>query len=276
MKIAIFFFSGTGNTYYVSTLMKEVLSCFATCDLYAIEGLQTDSNTIINQYDMIGLGFPVYGSSLPDLVFSWIDQLDRHHKNAFVFCTQMMYSGDGAAYAGRLLKKKGFRITMQEHFNMPNNIVDIPIFKRIKPYSHERIHQYVMKKVHKCQYYIQNNIPYRKGSNPISLLLGLLQRVPYEAYEKRVISRVVKIDASLCVKCGECVDLCPVQNFKLEANGITQVGTCITCYRCINHCPQQAITLLGRKMHSTPYHGPTSHFDIKQVQHHCISNISKE
>jgi len=265
LKVAIFQFSGTGNTYYISQLIQqEMREKRIICDLYAIESLR-ESNHLVDHYDVIGLGYPVYGSSIPDIVRKWIDQLRfRTDKRGFVFCTQMMFSGDGAAYGGRLLRKKGYKIYVQEHFNMPNNITDYKIFRTKKSINYEKIEKRNMDKVKK---YVKNILlekKHLKGSNLISLMLGLTQRVPYVLLEKRMMNHAILLEPN-CILCGKCVELCPTKNFVILDEKLRVKNRCILCYRCINYCPVQALHINKRTRVNRPYHGPTVQFKIRDV-----------
>jgi ferredoxin len=234
------------------------------CDLYAIESLK-ESDHYINHYDVIGLGYPIYGSLIPKNVYKWIDRLRfRSDKRGFVFCTQMMYSGDGAAYGARLLRKKGYHILQQEHFNMPNNITDFKIFKSNKEINYERIEQRNTKKVKRFVKNILLEKRFLKGSNPFSLCLGLLQRVPYTFMQKRRMNHAILLEPN-CIKCGKCVELCPTKNFVLKDNILKVRNRCILCYRCINHCPVLALHISKNTLVDKPYHGPTMQFKIKDV-----------
>jgi ferredoxin len=275
MKIAIFYFSGTGNTYFMSKKLKNAFEASHHCDVYAIENHLEDANAIIDDYDLIGLGYPVYGSSLPDIVFAFIDSLQYHSKSAFTFCTQMMYSGDGAAYGGRVLGKKGFIVRWQEHVNMPNNITDVSFLTRKKPYNYEKIERYVTKKAEIFAKRILSGKPYKKGSNPLSLILGLVQRVPYEAMEKDVLSCHILIDHEVCTRCGLCVKGCPTHHLYLGETKIEQLKSCTLCYRCINHCPVQAMSLSTKQKVKYPYLGPSKDFEVDDLKKDLISKTNQ-
>ncbi|MDO9628776.1 MAG: EFR1 family ferrodoxin [Acholeplasmataceae bacterium] len=265
LKVAIFQFSGTGNTYYISQLIQgEMREKRIICDLYAIEALK-ESNHLIDHYDVIGLGYPIYGSSIPYIVRKWMNRLRfRRDKRGFVFCTQMMFSGDGAAYGARLLRKKGYRILEQEHFNMPNNITDYKIFKSSRLINYEKIESKNIKKVKR---FVKNILLEKKqltGSNPISLLLGLTQRIPYHLMERRFMNHAILLEKN-CTLCNKCVELCPTKNFVIKDGTLRVRNRCILCYRCVNHCPVQALHINKRGLVDTPYHGPTKQFKIKDV-----------
>ena len=59
------------------------------------------------------------------------------------------------------------------------------------------------------------------------------------------------IDKSKCVKCGICVDHCPVEGKAVDfVNGKTKPPVynykkCIRCYCCQELCPQKAISVKG-------------------------------
>ena len=170
MKIALFCFSGTGNTYFVADTLRKLLNEKNECDLYSVERHLTDADAIIDRYDCIGLGYPTHGSSLPTIVFQFIDGLAVHQKIAFTFCTQWLFSGDGAAYGARQLAKKGFVVLWQEHFLMPNNITDLRILDHKKAYNYPKIRDSVQKRAQCFVQKIDAHREYRRGSNVFSLL----------------------------------------------------------------------------------------------------------
>ena len=272
LKVAIFQFSGTGNTYYISQLIQiEMREKRIICDLYAIESLK-ESNHFIDHYDVIGLGYPIYGSSIPRVVRKWIDGLRfRRDKRGFVFCTQMMYSGDGAAYGARLLRKKGYRMLQQEHFNMPNNITDYKIFRTKKAINYEKIETKNKKKIQRFVKNILLEKRFLKGSNPFSLALGLIQRGPYHLMERRLMNHAIRLEPN-CIKCGKCVEICPTKNFVFKEDLLKVRNRCILCYRCINHCPVLALHINKRTLVDRPYHGPTMQFKIRDVMTHDPTN----
>ncbi len=77
----------------------------------------------------------------------------------------------------------------------------------------------------------------------------------YDFIKKRVLSRPV-IDPKKCIRCGHCVDACPVPDKALRFDRgrkqppVYHYERCIRCYCCHEMCPQRAIytrtPLLGR------------------------------
>jgi NAD-dependent dihydropyrimidine dehydrogenase PreA subunit len=56
---------------------------------------------------------------------------------------------------------------------------------------------------------------------------------------------VIVIDEKKCKVCGECVQICPVEIYKLDGNRVTVGNTdeCSGCQSCISVCESQAITI---------------------------------
>jgi len=265
-KVALFVFSGTGNTYYVAKKIQDAFSDSFVCSVYSMEKHMLDASKIIEDADLVGIGYPIYGSSLPEIVFEFINRLDTHQKRAFTFCTQMMFSGDGAAYGGRILGKKGFEVLWQEHFNMPNNLTDVGFLHLFDPGSDEKIQKRIEKKANRLVKRIESMKPRKMGSNPFSLFLGLLQRLPYDGFKHSKRPPRIRIHQKACIACGTCVDLCPSGNLFFKEGILCDEDKCILCYRCVNHCPTGALTVFSKKPLKKPYLGPYKGFDIRTVK----------
>ena len=265
MQVAIFQFSGTGNTWYVA---KQLQAAFLhkghPCDLYSLEN-DIDIDALIKKADIIGIGYPIYGSNFPKPIGLFLDRLKTvEQKRAFVFCTQMMYSGDGAVIAAKRLRKKGFLVRQLMHINMPNNITDFRIVRWVKPMKEAKLTDKVARKTHTFSDAIINDKRKRKGEGVGSLLLGLMQRVPLGLIEPKS-SSLLKVD-NRCIACGLCVKLCPSGHLSLRDNHLVMGNTCYLCYRCLNHCPTKALHVAKKTQVKRPYLGPVSDFKIDDVR----------
>ncbi len=265
MKIAIFQFSGTGNTWYVAKKLRDAFLTYdISCELYSLE-TSIDVNHIIDQADVIGLGYPIYGSNVPEPIRAFFHQLEQvESKRAFVFCTQMMYSGDGAAIGAKALRKKGFTVRQLMHVNMPNNITDFRIVRWVKPTNAMRLTKRVTRKTKRLSEAVVQNRRKRKGEGIGSLLLGLLQRIPVKLFASKA-SNLIRVDAT-CTACGLCVRLCPSHHLTLHDKQLRMGNNCYLCYRCINHCPVQALHVAKRTRVKRPYLGPVHDFTIEAVR----------
>ena len=60
---------------------------------------------------------------------------------------------------------------------------------------------------------------------------------------------LVSVDASACIGCGRCLNVCPAGVFAWDSSGSHAVARnasrCIRCHRCLQSCPASAITVNG-------------------------------
>ena len=54
----------------------------------------------------------------------------------------------------------------------------------------------------------------------------------------------VVVNKDLCLGCGACVSVCPVEALSLDADGHAESNkdVCIDCGTCVDTCPVQAIS----------------------------------
>lgn len=261
----IFYFSGTGNTWWVADRIKRQLDAKnINASAVSIDKLTPKkADWWIKTADLVLFGWPVYSSDLPEPAKRFIDTLPESEKgkHVHVFCTQMCYSGDGAWIAHKRLKNKGLIIDTTEHFAMPSNLSmyrgtfgtpDENVIKRIMDKTEIHVEQYVTK--------LLSGQARIKGR--YSFLLGLLQRITYQLSSKKS-RNIVGVDKDRCMHCGLCAKLCPMENITLE-DVPAFAGNCTQCLRCYSFCPSNAITYKGHvrnvQKHGKPYFVPDKHF----------------
>lgn len=244
------YFSGTGNSKYIANLFSKKTN--AEC--HSIEE-NIDFKKLINEHNTIAFCYPIYGSCVPRIMREFVSCYAEQFQNKklIIFCTQLMFSGDGArAFTDNLPKGCG-EIIYAEHFNMPNNICNFKLFS-IK--NGEKTKKYIVaaeKKMDKVCENLKKGIIKKRGFNSFSHFIGKSQSASWPKVEAKNKSSV-KVDKD-CTRCGACVKLCPTKNLTLGENGIKQNGNCILCYRCVNACPKKAITVLVHKKPKNQYKG---------------------
>jgi ferredoxin len=61
-------------------------------------------------------------------------------------------------------------------------------------------------------------------------------------FNKRMITdRKFTVDEDVCIKCGKCAKVCPVDNIKGTPPAWIHNGRCTCCLACYHHCPVHAI-----------------------------------
>ncbi len=272
-KAAIFYFSGTGNTWWVSEqLAQRLRNKGISARAYSVERLANgEAGRLLANCDLAGFGYPVHSSDLPEPMKDFICNLpESRGKRCFVFCTQWLWSGDGARTGADFLRPKGFDVRWGEHFLMPNNVCIEAI--RL-PYSNERfkiepVLARAARKIERFAGKIDAGRPFRRGFNLASYLLGCLQRVPFRRVYHRLLDDI-SVDPERCTSCGYCTQVCPAGNLVFDGDSLTTRGSCVLCLRCYNFCPKSAIKHMDR-VHNlrrgVPYRGPASEFDPEMLR----------
>jgi len=237
--MVMFYFSGTGNSRYIAELFSQNMS--ATC--HSIED-SVDFEKLMHAEDVVGFCYPVYMSSVPRIMREFVARYMQalKGKKIVIFCTQLMLSGDGARKFAMLFPKDHIEVIYAEHFFMPNNMNDIPLFPISGEAGIERAMAREKRRVESVCRDIKGGKVKKRGFSIIGRVLGFPQAVFMQTTEKRA-NRAVSIDKD-CTKCGLCVKICPMNNFSMEDGKIQHKHNCTMCYRCMNVCPERAITVL--------------------------------
>lgn len=272
-SIVIFYFSGTGNTWWVSDkLFKHLTALGNRVGLFSIEAISRERvDEEAEAADHIVLGFPAYGSTAPMLMREFINALPPAKPNqaVSVFATHALASGDTSYHIGQWLISKGYELKHAAHFRMMNNL-HIPRFRFYKPrndHKLENLLQNVLPKVKWLAELIHEDKTYIIGHNPLGHLLGNIQRKHIDALIASA-NDDFKVDKSRCIDCKKCVNICPVQNISCIEGSYSFGKNCILCMRCYSQCPKAAV-LIGegsKDENKFPrFKGPGDDFDIKHL-----------
>ena len=175
------------------------------------------------------------------------------NKNLIIFCTQMAGSGDGARALTDVIPHNDFEVICAEHFLMPNNVCNLFILPLAGAKATQWYLEKAQRKMRTVTADIKNGKVKRRGFNPVSRALGLIQGSFMPGIERRAANKVY-IDED-CDRCGLCVTICPMENFRSESGKIETNNNCMICYRCINKCPLKAISVFLRGKVKKQYAG---------------------
>jgi ferredoxin/flavodoxin len=282
-SILFFYFTGTGNTWWITKeLSKQLGQLGWDTRLISIESvlirtsshLSDDILHLIEKYDIVGFGFPIYGSDAPIPMRTFIEAFPSltgsplEGKKCLTYVTQMMFSGDGGFIFHKTLCKKGFDHLWSFHFVMPNNITvpGSPFAYITSQAQIDQILQKVQPRLIQATRAIHENRRVLMGKNPVARLMGWMQRAPYQM-ESHVMHKKLGVDSTKCTKCNLCVSNCPTANISLQESGIQFSNKCTLCLRCYNWCPMRAI-VFGKKRNfdQVPaYRGPPE-FKLKLIR----------
>lgn len=242
MKIGIFAFSGTGNTLAVADLYKrfaERLSDGTTVDVMRIADA-AEYNA--DDYDMVGIGFPVHAFSAPEPAVEFCKRLKalpaEAHKRAFVFMT----SGEGlraneraADKCVRLLFKRGYDVVSVRHFVMPYNMIfrhTDGMAKHMWIYAHALADATVRGIVTGKREKVKRRHVKSLWLAPI----GYIEQKFANAHGPRF-----KVDVDKCVGCDRCVRSCPMNNINNVDGKYVFGHNCVLCMDCSFGCPKDAV-----------------------------------
>lgn len=263
MRALGLYFTGTGNTKWVAEELQRQLDKDIKLDLKSIEMKNNNPSEIaeiINEYEIFGIFYPIYGSGMPKIVREFMKELvDKYASvsetkiKAFSITSVALFSGDGALMPKEYFTSMNMEFIWAYNVRMPSNIgMGLPglrIPKKEKLDEYLRLYQKKAKiKIEKIARNIIDRNKELKGTGVFNVLGGKLQRVDESGMDKFD----VKINHALCVKCGICISLCPMDNlsFREEKEGLLEThSNCTLCLRCIHNCPQHAIRAFNKKGH---------------------------
>lgn len=157
--MVIVYFSGTGNSKYIAENFASRMQIKA----HSIEE-NINFEELFNKVDTIAVCYPIYGSCVPRIMREFVQKHMRffESKKLIIFCTQMLFSGDGAKAFARLIPNCNERVLYAEHFKMPNNICNFALFPMTEKEKTKKPLR-ALKKLDKVCSDIQNGIVKKRG-----------------------------------------------------------------------------------------------------------------
>lgn len=241
----VFYFSGTGNSYYIAEKIAQALGE----RLISIAELVRDNRYTVEvkKGENIGFVYPVHACAPPDIVTEFIKKMKlKDYDGNYMYS---VYNCAGRAeYTSRIMKevseKQGFEIKGFYEILMPGNYVTVKKHlpeEKVKRYLAEA-DQHILETVEAIRSKISN---YKKEKH--SFLLS------YVLHKMAVMEKEVEFTVGeQCKGCGQCVRICPMKAISLkEGKPIRDMKKCAFCLGCVNVCPTQALQV-GKKTVGNP------------------------
>lgn len=239
----VLYFTGTGNSRYLARRIAEGLDM----PLY-------DLNTCIKAGDTapvqtgqdVVLVTPTYAWRIPRVVSQWLGKtaLTGAERIWFVMdCGSEI--GNAAKYNRQLAAQKHLRYMGTAQIIMPENY--IAMFNAPQKEQARSI-------VEQAEPALQKALAQVRAGQEFSPLRDTLyDRFMSGSVNPAFYRFFVKADAfratDACIGCGKCVELCPLNNIRLE-NGKPVWGKhCTHCMACICDCPKEAIEYIEKLNH---------------------------
>lgn len=239
------YFSGTGNSRYALEVFLKKYDERAL--IYSVE--DADITQYIKDSQDIVFAYSVQYSNIPKMLKDFIDKNQSlwNGKRIFVIATMGLFSGDGAGILARRFQMYGAQIAGGLHLKMPDSIADEKALKRPLEKNKELV-KLAEQKIEMTVQNIKNGKVPQEGIGFFYHLAGLFGQRLYFINKTKQYSDKIKVDSQKCVGCGQCANLCPMKNLRMEQNIVVAEDKCTMCYRCVNICPKQAITLIGKSV----------------------------
>ena len=237
MKILLLYFTGTYNTLYLTTLIKNHL--LAENNKVDVAIISDKLKVKTDGYDMIGIGYPIHAFNAPKIVEKTIKRLNIKDKKYFIYKNSgepFKLNNASSFKIYNMMKKNNNTLLGEYHFVMPYNI----LFK-----TKEDFVRYEMEYNLRYIKYMCNNL-----TNIKEYKVNLFERFitfifKIQRLGCKVNSRLYKVDKEKCLRCRTCTSSCPTNNieYNREKRKIIFKDKCIMCMRCSLNCPGNAISI---------------------------------
>lgn len=236
----IFYFSGTGNTRWVAQQIAEAIGEELVSIPDAIR--QGQYSYTLKTDERLGFCFPTHGWQPPRIVRDFIAQMQVAKDH---FCWALTTCGDNMGECMTILNKdlrqKGLEAETLFSVIMPESYVCLPFMYtdteeketwKLENARHQLSH--IIPIIRDCKRGIEE---LEKGATP-----RLYSYVIGGYFNKRMITdKKFTVDADVCIRCGKCQKVCPVDNIKGTPPEWLHSGKCTSCLACYHYCPVHAI-----------------------------------
>ncbi len=281
MSSIIYWFSGTGNSYYIARELSKITKA----QLVKID-IELVSAPIQVEHDVVGLIFPVYHQGLPNIIVQFAQQIQLSTE-AYVY--SIISYGDkptlALRYLDTLLEDKGIQLSYSDGILMPYNYIKptkigkgfFNSFAMIHQ-SEQEISNMVRQSNDRIKQIGQAIMAFRQQTPLVSDVLieslvdrlGLrnslqkymwLKAMGYTGDHVSTFKEALKrMDTGFqveeqCISCGRCKQVCPVNNIDFVDNKPNFLHNCEQCFACVGWCPTRAIMPSAIK-NQQPYSNP--------------------
>ena len=253
MKTVIFYFTGTGNNYYIAKKLQE---CIENVDIYPFHCIK-EKPDLINNYERVIYCVPVYYSHVPPYVRETLKDINYAEQKEII---TIVGCGGNRGHAiedmRECINATGQNVVGEYMVIMQGNYIlsysAFPqIIQSIEDYLADRKIKKIIKAIknHKLTVLKREGIFYKKENEPrlqdaMKSFAKIAQQ--YEVSEE-------------CAGCGTCVAVCPVNNIRMVDKKPQFSDKCQQCMACIQWCPKKCIDYENKVLGKKRYH----HADAK-------------
>jgi ferredoxin len=251
MQTTIFYFTGTGNSLWVSRYLASKLGNTRLVSLSLSENVELS----LSSSQRIGFVFPVIMFGLPLIIKRFVESVpisNNSYNFAVTTCGGTPFST--IKEVEQLFSIRGIKLSAGFSVQIVNNCTSIgeAITEDKQQRRFERAKAALNRicvKIEKQEQHIDKGMP---GLN--WYFSGVLHK-----NAESMITDAAKyfyIDKN-CNGCGLCEKVCPVKNIIMDSMKPVWYGHCEQCYACLQWCPKESIQVKNKKTEGRRrYHHP--------------------
>jgi len=233
----VYVFSGTGNTLLVAEAMCAVFRQ-AGVDV-RLRRMERHRGQDVDVGRSLGLAFPVAAQATYPLVWEFARSLpEARGIPAFMVDTMMAYSGGVVGPLRSVVAGKGYRPVGAREIRMPLNCLR----RHVDPARDAAV---VARGLREARSYAQELLRGATTWGRVPILPDLMRLLACGPLTWRLASalgRRMEVDKARCLRCKQCVELCPVGNITFDQYSVFG-ARCLNCMRCVSFCPAGALSL---------------------------------
>jgi Pyruvate/2-oxoacid:ferredoxin oxidoreductase delta subunit len=249
-KLAIYYFSGTGNSKNVALWMSSVASKNnIVSEIINIATIDRLSIATPSPGALIVFISPTHGFNYPPVMLHFIARFPKGKNKVILMNTRAgMLIGKfivpgltGAAFllSAFVLKLKGYSITGTMPVDLPSNWISLHpgLNERTVKYLHEKNKEKVTAFAEKV---ISGNTCFKASHEHVVNIIISPVAIGYYFVGRFVFAKSFYA-SSACNHCDLCIRNCPVKAIVKIDNRPYWTFNCESCMNCMGHCPQRSI-----------------------------------
>jgi len=250
----IYYFSGTGNSKYISDKIANALNIKS---ISLNEYIKNNLNILNNENDdYLGFVFPTYDYDIPYVIKEYLNnaKIENIKNDIFVFGVFTCGEKTGSSYISLkdVLNKRGLKINLAYSVKMVDN--SIPWFK---PES-EEIKIKLLNEADKKLKIIIDNIKNKKEIINCDKKANFIMKFIIDKFliPSQKSTKHFYVNDN-CIGCGLCEKICPMNCIKIiDKRPKWNNNICSCCLGCVHRCPVMAIQYNKKTEKRSRYYNP--------------------
>ena len=243
MNVLIVYFSATGNTAKMATVIEERFAEMgAEVTMSNVTSYKHRQEKIdLASYEAVVFGAPIHSRRAPRVVREWLRTPNGQGKKCSMFFTYGGFGVHPTHYSTRqILEEQHFRVVSSAEF-LGAHTFNLGGWKAMEGRPDERDFDVAKEYVERT---------YTRFINEDENLLGELEKTEHpeelldaaESSRFKVLTLLPTRGGQECGMCLMCEEVCPTGAIKAES-GEADKGRCIACLACVTNCPEHILAI---------------------------------